>query len=121
MTYTVNGIGTHLSGKRKLNTYEINMFRSIVEPQLDYTGSKYRISMEDCKIATVSFCALFIPIIPLYTIIIYDGDDDDSWICDNYIILHRPGKYKLVYWDHVLKSFIFYIFPLFIIYLFINR
>ena len=121
MTYSINSIGTRLSGKRKLSTDEIEIFRSTIEPNLDHTESKYRVLMEDCKISTVSFCALYIPIIPLYTIIIYDGDGDDSWPSDTYIILHYPGKYKLVYWNHVLKSFIFYIFPLFIIYLFLNR
>jgi len=113
MTFTLNGCGTNLSGSRYLNDEELSTWGSEIE-------DVYNISAEACKIATISNVFLWIPIIPLRTIVYYDVPREHWYSDDKYVILFYPGKFKLVYWKHVKSSMSFYILPFIIMCCLIN-
>jgi len=112
MTFSINGIGTSLVGTRWLNEmefYEISKnkdFKEIIkELPIEKEEDLYRF-----QIATESFCIFFIPIIPLKTFIYYSPRV--KWHqSDKYIPLFYPNSKEKVSWEHVRKSWRFYLGP----------
>lgn len=118
MTFTINGIGTTLSGDRWLNGEEYNTlmrqksFQRVVKNLIK--NKDYNIETQDdlfrFRIATKSFSILFIPIIPLETFIYYcpkvKWHEDSKYVPLYYT--HEKGK---VDWQHVKGSWSFYIGP----------
>ncbi len=97
MTSTVNGIGTHLSGSRELTEEELNEWGE----KLPYI---HGLTRNQLKIATKSFVLLFLPVIPLETVIYY-------CLGDKYIEAFYPAGKDKVYWKHVFNHPLFYVAP----------
>ena len=98
MTHTVNGIGTHLSGSEELTEEEFNEWGE----KLPYI---HGLTKSQLRIATKSFVIIFLPIIPLETVVYY-------LLGDKYIEVFYPAGKGKVYWKHVSNNFIFYLAPL---------
>jgi len=104
MTSTVNGIGTHLSGERKLTDEEFNKWSE----NFPYNPN---ITKDDYRIATESFVILLIPIIPLKTFVYYYIKRGFQ---SHYRIIFHPAGEGKIYWEHVKKGWVFYIAPILI-------
>jgi hypothetical protein len=96
VTYMINGIGTRICGSRDLTKSEY--IQHIDRMEYEYGEVRH-------KIGTVAFCVLFIPIIPIETIIYTDVSSN------KYISFCTYG----VNWQLVKTSMAFYIFPLLLI------
>lgn len=95
MTSTINGIGTHLSGGRELTEEEYKLWGEKL-PFIPGLNKKY------LRIATKSFVVLFLPLIPLETIIYYYTDNS------HYREIFYPAGKDKVYWSFVFNSPLFY-------------
>lgn len=102
MTYTLNGIGTHLCGERNLKNDEKEKWAE----NLPYSPSR---TIHDYKIATESFVILFLPLIPFKSFVFHHTSGD------RYIIDFYPTGKESVYWEHVKKAPVFYAAPLIIL------
>jgi hypothetical protein len=96
MTYSINGIGTGLTGVRDLTEEEIEMWESFIP------------NIRETKIATKTFKCT-IPLFPLESFVFYPeyqirfGKKSDKIL--SYSILFYPvGKGK-VYWEHYFETF----------------
>jgi hypothetical protein len=122
MTFTINGIGTILSGDRWLSGEE---YHTLAQHKDFQTVIKNLTKDEDLKIetqddlfrfriATKSFAVLFIPLIPIETFIYYypkvKWHENQKYIP----LFYTKGKGK-VDWDHVKKSWSFYIAPVLVL------
>ena len=108
MTGTINGIGTHLSGERKLTDKEFKKWSK------HFPYNPY-VKKEDYRIATESFVIFFIPIIPLRTFVYYYLRK--GIMHSRYRIIYYPAGKGKVYWDHVGESWVFYIGPTILVFL----
>jgi hypothetical protein len=129
MTSTFNGFGTRLCGKRNLTYEEYTEHRDHLP--YDFNDVVY-------KIATEAFVALFIPIVPLNTIIYVDVKEaydkntkrrtevlDNSSLNMTDLQIWSTRKYQIcstyhVNWNHVRHSLSFYIFPLLVLLFLLN-
>ena len=112
MTFTLNGFGTTLAGDRWLN--ELEWYHLINQKGFLKTIKKLPIHSEEEKyrfrIATKAVCIAFIPVLPLETFIYYSPKT--SWYeNDRYVpVYYTVGEGKID-WNHVKKSWSFYIAP----------
>ncbi|TAL47887.1 hypothetical protein EPN87_01930 [archaeon] len=103
MTYTMNGIGTHLSGERKLTDEE---YRKWAKDIPHVPG----VTKDNLRIATESLVIGFLPVIPLKTFVYY-YTQKSFWHGTKYLPLYYPAGKGKVYWEHVKKSIVFYLSP----------
>ncbi len=102
MTHTINGVGTHLCGVRRIKKEEADNW-------VDNFPFVPNRSIYDYLIGTESVVFLFIPILPLKTVVFYHPYDSGA----AYQVIYHPPKGKAtVYWEHVKTSLSFYIVPL---------
>ena len=121
MTFTLNGVGTTLSGDRWLTIQELNEliqhedFKEVIQvlKENEDLDIKEQEDLFRFKIATKSFSIFFLPIIPLETFIYYCPKT--KWYDgDKYIpLFYTKGEGK-VDWNHVKHSWSFYLFPILI-------
>ncbi|KAB2942391.1 MAG: hypothetical protein MPEBLZ_04466 [Candidatus Methanoperedens nitroreducens] len=110
MTYNVNGIGTNLSGERKITVEELVRWSEYL-PIKPYTRHP------EFYIATESFVVLFLPIIPIETFVHYYPEEESG---HKYIISYYPVGEGKIYWEHIKSSYVFYIVPAIISTLLVN-
>jgi len=111
MTSTVNGIGTHLSGERKITNDELLRWSEFL-PIKPYTPHP------QFYIATESFVFLFLPLFPIKTFVYFYVEKQAFE--NKYIISYYPAGEGKIYWEHVKNSYVFYIVPAIVFALFIN-
>jgi hypothetical protein len=102
MTSTVNGIGTHLSGQRQLTPQEVKKWGE----KIPYIPG---LKQSQLYIATKSFVLLFLPIIPLETVVYYYLSS--GWNETTYRQVFYPAGEGSVYWEHVKNSWVFWLTP----------
>lgn len=105
MTSTINGVGTRLSAERNLTDEEIKKW----SPHFPFNPHR---DVHQYRIATESFVFLFIPLIPLKTFVFYYMNQ--GFMNSRYAIIYYPAGEGKVYWEHVKKSWQFYIAPVLI-------
>ena len=103
MTSTINGIGTHLSGGRKITAEELVRWS-------EHLPIKPYVSHPEFYIATESFVLLFLPLFPIKTFVYYNIENS-VWSGDKYIICYHPSGENQIYWGHVKDSYVFYVMP----------
>ena len=106
MTYTINGVGTQICGRRELTKEEIEKWSE----NLPY---RPHVTVNDYYIGTEAFVFFFIPIIPLKTFVHYYQSQKKFLGSEtHYLICYYPAGEDKVYWEHVKSSFSFYIAPI---------
>ena len=103
---TFNSIWTKLCGERNLTVQEYEDHKD--QLPYDFNDVQY-------KIATNAIVVLYLPVLPVETLI-YIDTDKSKWGSKQYIVF---GTYH-VNWDHVKHSISFYVVPILILIYFLS-
>ena len=108
MTFTLNGVGTRISGGRALSDTELRKWSSKLPQTPEFRGVTYYIGTE-------SLVFIYFPVIPLKSYV-YCYVQSKWYESSKYLQLFNPAG-KGVYWPHVKGSWSFYVWPAIFIFL----
>ena len=102
MTFTFNGIGTRISGGRKLTPKEKRDWHKQLPNSPEFRNV-------DFLIGTESLVVFYLPVYPIRSYV-YCYVESKWYQSEKYFELFNPAG-KGIYWPHVKKSWSFYVWP----------